>query len=513
MYRDHSDFQPGLYEDKRGSESNHHNSALSEIYKLPGALSQGDRVMSKAPQLEMQDSVSKNRDGSEIRFDGQGRVTSIRDAKERVFSFQYDKQSCALIQLTNEYTTWHRQQQDGKYINEWKSDDNQVWSGELSVNSHGYSYRDHNQTTLYSSDGSKNIEYLNHNKEVVQRFKEDRFGNTSCEDLQTKKLTLTRHDGRSAIFDQSDNSLLAYDRAGNLTLMRDAAGKQYSFSNYDAGGKPQMVKNESGTWHYQGDHRWVNQDGRHTWFGDVAVDRKGIYTYTDLEGRKITHFKNGTVDTTEHGVTTRVAKNGSKAITFDQANGQDSHHNDVSVAFRVQNGVTTEGLLNLHGTMAKIRHGYSDVSARIASPDEAVTAAQGGRVVYSFNHLANANNSHANLRLGRQDLATIERYKLANPDSDVLVLECYDQKARGIRYQIYAGLSQATASEGEVIKAGQVMGRSGSEGYVYSVHRHKVSGPAVDLKLAELEQGGNKPIGSRQLQSSVEPRRQGELIS
>lgn len=92
MYRDQSDYQPGLYEDKRGSESNHHNSALWEIYKLPGALSQGDRVMSKAPQLEMQDSISKNRDGSEMRFDGQGRVTSIRDAKERVFSFQYDKQ-------------------------------------------------------------------------------------------------------------------------------------------------------------------------------------------------------------------------------------------------------------------------------------------------------------------------------------------------------------------------------------------------------------------------------------
>ncbi|MBS1998737.1 MAG: hypothetical protein JSS86_20575, partial [Cyanobacteria bacterium SZAS LIN-2] len=85
--------------------------------------------------------------------------------------------------------------------------------------------------------------------------------------------------------------------------------------------------------------------------------------------------------------------------------------------------------------------------------------------------------------LSDADMAVINHYRRSNPSQDLVVMQCYDPKSKGVRYEIYAGLSLANAAPGDRVKAGAVLGKAGDRGYTFAARKGRVSGQAVELTL------------------------------
>ncbi len=426
-----------------------------------------------------------NRNGSEISFDEFDRVTAMRDAANRNFEFKYDRKSGELNQVKNEYGTWHRH----KHTDEWRSDNGGKWRGEIEVNARGYSYTNYDPNqgrgdrTTYRPDGSKAVEYLGPNREVFSRHREDRNGNIADEDFRQGKIKYIMNNGRRDDRDLNDNSVIVFDRDGNLTAMRDAGGKKFNFSDFDDRGRPQSLKDERGSWTRHGQDRWINNDTGKSWHGEVEIDKNGVYSYTE-NGRKVTHNRDGKTIINDRGIISTVDKDGSKIDSFvDGDRVQDGAK--AAIQFKVVKGETKMGVLNTFGAEAKIVHGKDETHAVIHSkPDSAVRAMQEGRVVYSFNHNDRNNRAgNADILLAPAEVAMLDRYRRSNPNQDIVVMACYDKQAHGTRYQIYGGLDLASTKTGDTIKAGEIIGRAGDQGYTYAARRQRLTGKSVDLMI------------------------------
>ncbi len=59
----------------------------------------------------------------------------------------------------------------------------------------------------------------------------------------------------------------------------------------------------------------------------------------------------------------------------------------------------------------------------------------------------------------------------------------HDKQAHGTRYQIYGGLDLASTKTGDTIKAGEIIGRAGDQGYTYAARRQRLTGKSVDLMI------------------------------
>ncbi len=477
---DRSDSRSDLFTHTFANSNRANISANSNSREL--ANCQSDKGMScKSPYPEFQSQTHINKDGSQVTFDELDRVTKLRDASNRVFAFKYDRND--LTQVSNESGTWNRQKHHGRYSDEWKTDDGARWKGEIRVDEKGYSFRSGNERTIYTSGGTKSVERFGGNDEVVSRHRVDSQGNIADEDLRAGKVRYSAPDGRTAIRDLKENSLLAFDAKGQLSSMRDAAGQKFTFSDYDDRGQPQKLTNGEGTWTRQGNDRWINQQSHKSWYGKVEVDKEsGTYSYTDLSGKKVSHSKDGTIVTVDKGITSTIDKNGRKVDNFADGMLVENADGKSHVQFKVEKGVTKSALLDVPGADVDVVYSKGDIFANIHKKDSAVTAMQDGRVVYSLNHNdRNHNQGIPSMQLSAADLAVVERYKAANPGEDLVVMECYDKKAKGSRFQIYAGLDLASATTGDTIKAGQVIGRSGHDGYQYSARRQKLSGVPIEL--------------------------------
>ena len=443
-----------------------------------------------------------NRNGSEITFDQFNRVTAMRDAANRNFEFHYDDKNDELNQVKNEYGIWRRH----KNTDEWKSDDGGQWRGEIKVDAQGYSYtnfdpvRGRGDRTIYRPDGSKAVEYLGPNHQVLSRHREDRNGNIADEDLRQGKIKYIMNNGRKADRDLNNNSVVVFDAEGNLTAMRDAGGKKFNFSNFDDRGRPQTIKDERGNWTRHGQDRWIDSATGKSWLGDVEIDKSGVYSYTDYASgnlRKTTHSRDGKTVINDRGIVTTVDKDGHKVDSF--IDGDNVHDGAKSVVqFKVVKGETTAGILDFTAApgepgakaekvKAEVVHDKDNVHAIIhTKPDSAVRAMQEGRVVYSFNHNDKNNRAgNSQYNLGAADLAMLDRYRRNNPEQDLVVMACYDKQAHGTRYQIYGGLDLASTKTGDTIKAGDVIGRAGDQGYTYAARRQKLTGKSVELMIQE----------------------------
>ncbi len=475
-------FNQSNQSDRSGSRSDLFTHTFADSNSRESLNCQSDKGLAcKSPYPEFQPQTFNNKDGSQVTFDELDRVTQLKDAANRVFDFKYDRND--LNKVTNESGTWSRQKHHGRYTDEWKTEDGAKWKGEIKVDEKGYSFKADNERTVYTASGVKATERLGRNDEVVSRHRVDRDGNVADQDLRAGKIRYSAPDGRTAIRDLKENSLLAFDSNGNISTMRDAAGQKFSFSDYDDRGRPQKLTNGEGTWTRQGEDRWINQKNHKSWHGKVEVDKEsGTYSYTDLSGKKVSHSKDGRIVTMDKGITSTVDKNGRKVDNFADGSLVDNADGKANVQFKVEKGVTTQALLNVPNADVDVVYSKGDIFANIHKKDSAVTAMQDGRVVYSLNHNdRNHNQGIPSARLSPADLAVAERYKAANPGEDLVVMECYDQKAKGSRYQIYAGLDLASATTGDTIKAGQVIGRSGHDGYQYSARRQKLSGVPIEL--------------------------------
>lgn len=235
-----------------------------------------------------------NHDGSEIVIDHQNHIVALKDSARRAFKFGYDERNHELNQVGDEEGVWRRQLgSDGRYCDTWVNfATGATWRGTVTVSRSGYSITTEREKVFYQQNGTKLIDHFAEG-ELFARSKEDKFGNFAIEDLHSRKICYRFVDGRSAVRDLVNNSLLGYDAEGRLAVMRDGAGHRFEFSNY-CGDHPYTVVNECGRWDRVAPNTWQNKDTSQVWQGYVKVDRAGIYSYTDLSGRTVTRLIDGT---------------------------------------------------------------------------------------------------------------------------------------------------------------------------------------------------------------------------
>ncbi len=302
-----------------------------------------------------------------------------------------------------------------------------------------------------------------------------------------------------SVHDLKNDSQLNYDQQGNLTSYKDVRGKTTSFKDYDGQGNPHTLENENGLWHKIGTDLWNNDKPANQNDKDAAAHKtlhihvqvnKDGYTISDMQGKTATHSADGTVVEQFKGIKTTTDTQGH--VTRQLVDGSSLQGNLVkgSIEFAVKKGDTKSGRINVSGSDFEVVHARGgDVHAHVdATPNAPVAAMQDGLVVYSYNHDPKvAGNMEQRgtsvIGLSQADMDVINHYRTSSPNEDVLVMQCYDPKSKGVRYEIYAGLNLANAAPGARVKAGEVLGTAGANGFDFGARKGRVSGAAVDLNF------------------------------
>ncbi|HEY9870927.1 MAG TPA: M23 family metallopeptidase [Candidatus Obscuribacterales bacterium] len=147
---------------------------------------------------------------------------------------------------------------------------------------------------------------------------------------------------------------------------------------------------------------------------------------------------------------------------------------NFSESFVVKNGVTTRAVVT--GPVDRLAkttgsHGID----MVLPPGEAVSALQGGLVVYSSRRPTGADRIDLNGHI--VPVGDLSRY-----EGDVVIVQSWDEKVKGVRYHIYSGLDAASVVAGDRIKAGQQIGKADRDGLHYEVRRQTVQGPVVEIE-------------------------------
>jgi YD repeat-containing protein len=484
------------------------------------------------------------KDGGLVTIDEFKRVTHIQDAAYRQFQFSYDNKTSELNKVTNEDGTWSRQIHHGKYTDEWKNERNEKWKGDIAVTPDGYSYTRGNERITCAPSGCQTKEYLSdgtpfytdttllngQHKVVDSRLPapcpvgddkkaagDDKKTGAKISDTTTDKNgveTKTTPDGTIvtdkqamkestydkekhllSVHDLKNNSQLNYDSQGHLTSFKDIHGQTTAFKDYDNNSNPHTIENSRGTWHKTGPDLWTNDQpakdykGAKTLHIHVQVNKDG-YTYSDRSGATATRSADGSCVEECKGIKTTT--DGQGKVTKELVDGSQLKGDTIkgSVQFEVKKGDTKSGKLNISGNDFEVVHAKGgDVHAHIdAAPNSPVGALQDGLVVYTYNHdpkVAGSMEQHSTSVIGMSqgDMDVINRFRSNNPNQDLVVMQCYDPKSQGVRYEIYAGLSLANSAPGARVKAGEVLGTAGDRGYAFAARKGRVSGPAVELTL------------------------------
>jgi hypothetical protein len=434
------------------------------------------------PILEMMTVAGEN--GSELTIDENNRIRLFRDAIGRQFDFCYDGSTGELNGFTeNALARWVREADGtGRYGDTWLNQSTQTrWKGTICIDQAGLSMANGSSCTLYSPCGTKTVEQFSASK-VSFREKQDALGNVSFEDTAAKTISYRFADGRTALRNLSDGSLLGYDRQGNLTVMQDASDKKFEFGDYACNGKPQSVLNERGRWDMIGDQIWRNAESGRFWYGTVDIDPRGTYTYIDTAGKVSARFSNGSCVETYGGIRTTTDGQGRRSRQY--LDGQEFREPALvaSPRFIIKNGVTVECKLRLDAGQfsgAQVEdEQYASISLRAHRP---VTAFQDGIVVFSTRCPEDQDQrKHAVIGLSEQDLSSILKFQNIGLGADMVILQCYDLEHRALRYQLYAGLGQANVVVGDRVKNGQPIGRLAEDGTLnFAVRRNSISGAGV----------------------------------
>jgi len=426
--------------------------------------------------------------GSELTIDDKNRISIFKDAAGRRFGFAYDDITGEMNAFANQYGDWFRQfGEDRRYLDSWiNNQTGVVWNGRISIGKAGCSMSNAFESVLFSPCGTKTTEKYA-SGELYSRIKEDAQGNTSLEDAIAQTITYRFIDGRSAIRDLLNNSLLGYDATGRLTVMHDADGRKFEFQNYDADGQPQRILNERGTWNNIGNQIWCNEETGRYWYGTVSVNTSGAYTYTELSGKQTIRYCNGYAVEEYCGIRTITDLEGRKTRQFTDGVAFQEPPLIGRPKFALKNGVTTSCQLLLErGECSSVVSG-SDVYSTIKFDSQSPVAAfQDGVVVYSTRQSeGNDQRKHALISLSDKDFALIEKYKRLNLSKEAVVIQCYDRAQKAIRYHLYVGLEMANVVTGDKVKAGQPIGRISESGeFTFAIRRNSVSGVAVAISAS-----------------------------
>jgi len=423
--------------------------------------------------------------GSELTIDQNNRIRCLQDASGRQFDFSYDAQRGELNSLTNEKALWIREvDAQGRYTDSWVNQVSQAkWVGTIVIGQSGLCLKSGNSRTLYSPCGTKTVEQSVGNT-VVLREKEDGLGNVSVEDTAAKTIRYRFADGRTALRNLSDGSLLGYDRQGNLTVMQDAFGKKFEFGDYAAADRPQSVLNERGRWDLIGTQLWRNDESGRFWYGTVEVDGAGTYSYIDTTGKVTRRFSNGCCVETYGGIATITQGDGKRCRQY--VDGQEFSEPPLSASprFIIKNGVTVECKLRLEAGQLSGAQVEGDRFASINLQAHCPVAAfEDGVVVFSTRcPEAQDERTHAVIGLSEQDLSSILKFQNIGLGSDMVIVQCYDRQHRALRYELYAGLEQANVVVGDKVKSGQPIGRLAEDGTLnFAVRRNSISGASVEV--------------------------------
>ncbi len=423
--------------------------------------------------------------GSELTIDDKNRISIFKDAAGRRFGFAYDEATGELRAFANEHGDWSRACGEyRRYLDSWTNNESgAVWNGSISIGKSGCLLNNLTDRVLFSPCGTKTVEKFA-SGELYSRTKEDAQGNTSHEDAIAQTIVYKFIDGRSAIRNLLNHSLLGYDAAGRLTVMHDADGRKFEFHYYSEDRQPQRILNERGTWNNIGNLIWCNEETGRYWYGSVKVNDNGAYTYTELSGKQTIRYCNGYAVEEYAGIRTITDLEGRKTRQFTDGVAFQEPPLVGRPKFILKNGVTTDCQLLLERGQCSPVQLTKDAYASIKFNGQAPVASfQDGVVVYSTREAESSDQrKHALIGLSEKDLALIEKYKRLNLGKDAVVIQCYDRAQRAIRYQLYVGMEMANVVTGDKVKAGQPIGRIGDSGeFTFAIRRNSVSGAPVQI--------------------------------
>ncbi len=455
-----------------------------------------------SPPLRLDDARVPQTDGSgrgELVYDRFNRIKEMHDGAGRQFSFGYDDYTNQINMIQNDTGRWYRQSKNENehcYSNVWVNEDGfSRWTGDVAVSPKGYSFADTagRLRVQYEIGGAKNIEYMNHgdvygrrseltNGDVITQSIRDgrvfasetqyRNGDVVREDFRINKKTINFHDGRSGEINLADNSSIYRDSKGRMTNMKDAAGHDFQIGKYDEDGKPSTFVDGNGRWVRVNNNEWWNRETSQR-RNDLSIDSKsGSITYSDRPGSTVTCNRDGSKVAEYGGIRTVTTKDGFTKREY--VDGKDFLEPPAEGVpqFTVKDGITTGVKLKLNHGQMFIASGDGTLANIRVKDGSSVGAFQDGRVVMT------SKNPEGD-GLSAKDYAAIEKLKSTAKDQDFVVVQCYDHKSGGVRYEIYTGLDGVNVARGDVVKRGQPIGKAGHGEFNYSVNRQRPSGPAI----------------------------------
>ena len=381
----------------------------------------------------------RDRDRSAIEHDRLDRIVFFQDRSGNGYKIGYDGDSRDVSQFSGRAPngqdyTYERQKINGRLTDEWRCGDF-TCTGRLRVSQDEMAFEGPNRRTIMRMDGT--------------RLDEMRNG-----------ASLERN-GR-----------------GQILHMRDAAGRDFDFS-YDRKGQVTALKNESGSWVKRNDDTWQEKNSGSVWHGKVQVDGKGNYSFTDQNQTRTTYTLDGRKKI-EHNIEQSKYDQSKNVKILSDIKGK--------VDFVVKDGATRSGALHVDGAKLEIVDSKFGKQARIKSQDgdAQVRSFADGLVAYSYRHdLSAEQNEKANamFALSPQDRKAIDNLRRLNPDEDLLVMQCWDKKAGGVRYQVYSGLDEVNLQAGQRIQSGTRIGKASDDGFYFAARRQRVSGSNIPLSL------------------------------
>jgi hypothetical protein len=147
---------------------------------------------------------------------------------------------------------------------------------------------------------------------------------------------------------------------------------------------------------------------------------------------------------------------------------------NFSESLVVKNGVTTRAVLTGPADRVAKTAGRCGIDM-VLPPGEAVQALQGGLVVYSSRRPTGGDRIDLNGHI--VPVGDLSRY-----EGDVVIVQSWDEKVKGVRYHIFSGLDAASVVAGDRIQAGQQLGKADRNGLHYEVRRQTVQGPLVEIE-------------------------------
>lgn len=433
--------------------------------------------------------------GGEIFYGADGRIQSLRPEKSKfTFKFGYDESSGILNHVTNEQGVWNRKPYGNgmRYTDTWiRESDGEEWTGEVAVNERAYGYRNASRQMISFANGAR-MRTANVDGGTYYLSMRDPDGNSLVADYRTGITTKKLVDGSSTVWNRRDRSKLEFDARGQLTYLCDGTGREARFSQFDNHGKPRLMFEGKQQWQRSGDSTWYNPDSGRYRYGDVDLKRedagRASYTFKDWSGKRTTWSSDGITSTTYGGVTTRVDRNNESSVEFADGSRMKDGSYSLTPRFKVDHKKGRTIDVTLAGANISVVKSKNDVHAdmRLAE-NQPVSAFQDGLVVYSSRDPdSDDQRAHSVIGLSPDAKKLIEQYKALSPgDDDIVVVQVYDKKCNGVRYELYSGFRECNVVTGDRVEGRKtILGRVGrNQTLHYGVRRNAVHGQAIDVTV------------------------------